>query len=84
MARYCWDNWHWFHAKVIDHRDLRRVATISGFNEFVDQRGIDVAEKIFDGLIFHLGVLNGDRTLKDTDSLRILIENGFDVFCCSE
>lgn len=32
---------------------------------------VDVSE-----LILHIGALNGDRTLKDTDSPRILIENG--------
>jgi hypothetical protein len=47
-------------------------------------RGINVAEKIFDGPILHLGVFDGDRALKNTDLLRILIENSLDVFCCPE
>jgi hypothetical protein len=42
-----------FRAKVIHHRDFGRVASISSFDECVNQRGINVAQKIFDGLILH-------------------------------
>jgi hypothetical protein len=84
MAGHCGGNWHGFRANVINRRDFGRVATVSSFDEFVNQRGINVAEKIFDGLILHLGVLDGDRSLKNTDSLSILIENSLNVFCCPE
>jgi hypothetical protein len=48
-------------------------------NELVDESGVNVAQKIFDWLVLNFGVLDGNGALKDTNTLRILIEDGLDI-----
>ena len=48
-------------------------------DELIDESGVDVAQKIFDGLVLNFGVLDGNRALKDINTLGILIEDGLDI-----
>jgi len=43
-----------------------------------------VPRRSLNGFILHFGVFDSDRTLKNTDTLKVLVKNSFDVFHCPE
>ena len=48
-------------------------------DELVDESGVNVAQKIFDGLVLNFRVPDGNGALKDTNTLGIPIEDGLDI-----
>ena len=42
---------------------------------------LDATEHLLDRAISNAGALNGDRSLKNRDALRVLVENRVDIFC---
>jgi hypothetical protein len=68
-------------CKVIDSRDGRLVTTIFPFEEPLDKSLVDVAKKVLDRLVLHHRPFRSYGTLKDTDTLRILVKDGLDIFC---
>jgi hypothetical protein len=62
-------------------RDHRLVTTVFAFEETLDKSLVDVAKKVLDRLVLHNRPFRSYGTLKDTNTLRILIKDGLDVFC---
>lgn len=73
-----------FRTQVVNSRNFAKVTIIDSVDELLNESRVDITKDIFDRLIFDLCVLNGDRALKNTDALRILIEDCFDVFSSPE
>jgi hypothetical protein len=69
-------------TEIVRSGDLRFVAAILTLEEALDEGRVDVAEKVFDGLILDLRVLDSDRSLEDTNSLRILVKDSVYIPCC--
>lgn len=69
-----------FGSEVIDRRDTRFISTVEFFENLLGERFLNVAEHVGDRLLRRSAVLDGHRTLEDRDTLRILIEDGFDIF----
>ena len=67
-------------CEVLDDRDRRNVATIRTFEKTLHEGLVDVSEQFFNGLILLDRPLRGYRSLEDANTLRILIEDGFNVF----
>jgi hypothetical protein len=65
---------------IIDDRNLGSVSPIVTIEDVLRESLFDVSEKILDRLVGYFCVSRSDGSLKDTDTLRILIEDGFDVF----
>jgi hypothetical protein len=66
-------------SKVINRGNLGGIAVVVSVEEFLDEVLCDVAESGLDWLILDFGVGNCNGTLKNTDTLWVLIENGVDV-----
>jgi len=69
-----------FGSEVIDRRDARFVSTVEFIENLLGERLLNVAEHVGDRFLCRSAVLDGHGTLKNRDSLRILIEDGFDIF----
>ena len=65
--------------EVVDRGDERFVVRVEFVEEFLDEGIFDSAEEFSDRLLRRRAVLDRDRTLEDTHSLRISIEYRFDV-----
>ena len=59
----------------------RLVTTVFAFEETLDKSLVDVAKKVLDRLVLHNRPFRSYGTLKDTNTLGILIKDGLDVFC---
>jgi hypothetical protein len=68
-------------CKVIDSGDGRLVATIFALKESLDKSLVDVAKKVLNRLVLHHRPFRSYGTLKHTHTLRILVKDGFDIFC---
>lgn len=66
-------------AEVVDSRDVGSVSTVRTLKEVLDEDVGDVVEHLLDGLVLHRGVLDGDGTLENADTLRVLVEDGIDI-----
>jgi hypothetical protein len=67
-------------AHVVDSRYFARITPINTTNKLVDESRCDVAKDILDRLVFNFRMIDSDRALKNADTLRVLIEDGLDVF----
>ena len=70
--------------EVVNSGNLARVAAVDPLGELLDQGRDDVAEDVLDGLILDLSVLDSDGALEDADTLRVLVEDGLNIFSCPE
>jgi hypothetical protein len=62
-------------CKVIDSGDSRLVTAIFAFKESLDSKSlVDVAKKVLDGLVLHHRPFRSYGTLKNTDTLRIMVK----------
>ncbi|GFZ49402.1 hypothetical protein JCM24511_07522 [Saitozyma sp. JCM 24511] len=66
-------------ADVVDSRDLRLVAVVVALEDLARKQAFDVTKEVLDGLIGNSRVLDGDGTLEDTYTLRVLVKDGIDV-----
>lgn len=71
-------------SEVVDRGDLGFVTSVVLVEELLGESGFDTSEELFDGLLSFRAVLDGDGTLEDTGSLRILVEDGFDIVALPE
>jgi hypothetical protein len=52
----CFGPW----TSVINSRDLTDIAVIDMLDKLIDESGVNVAQKIFDGFVLDFGVLDGN------------------------
>ena len=71
-------------SEVVDRRDERLVVRVELVEEFLDERVFDSAEQFSDRLLSSRTVLDGDRSLEDTDSLGISIKDRLDIIALPE
>ena len=69
-----------FGSEVIDRRDTRFISTVEFFENLLGERLLNVAEHVGDRFLCRSAVLDSHRTLENRDTLRVLIEDGFDIF----
>jgi hypothetical protein len=56
-------------------------STIFPFKESLDKNFVDVSEKVPDRFVLHHRPFRSYGTLKDTNTLRILVKDGLNIFC---
>jgi hypothetical protein len=69
-----------FGSEVVDRRDQGFVSSVELFEDLLGERSLNVAEHRRDRLLSRSAVLDRHRSLKDRDTLRILIEDRFNIF----
>lgn len=71
-------------TKVVENGDFALITTVQPVEQLLREERSDVAKQVLDGLILDDGVLDGDRTLQDADSLRVLVEDRVNVLSSPE
>lgn len=66
-------------ADVIDKRDLGPVTAVASLEELLNDSSLHISKHLLDRDVSLEGTLDGDRAMKDGNTLGILIKDSLDV-----
>jgi hypothetical protein len=71
-------------TNVVDARNLALVTTVVAVEELLDQVSLDTSQHLFDRAVGDVRVFDSYGSLENADTLRVLIEDGVNVFSSPE